>query len=185
MHQVHDGWYLPAKKQSCSFYNERPEAEISLLVIHCISLPEGRYGTGYVEQLFSGSLDCSCDESFEDLDGLEVSSHFFIDRVGEVSQFVSAEDRAWHAGISEFNGRQNCNDFSVGIELEGCDKECFSGAQYKALAELSAVLLRKYNIARDGVVGHSEIAPGRKTDPGPFFKWDKFYRLLDVQLQKF
>jgi AmpD protein len=173
-----NGWYQQAVRQPCDFYNARPEAEISLIVVHCISLPEGEYGTGCVEQLFAGCLDCQQHPSFNDLQGLEVSAHFFINRKGETKQFVSVNDRAWHAGQSSFNGRENCNDFSIGVELEGTDKTEFTAQQYQSLLELTLVLMKHYNIDSNNIVGHSDIAPGRKTDPGIGFDWSSFRQQL-------
>lgn len=166
------GWYAAARVQKSPNFNARPNNEISLLVIHNISLPAGNFGLPFIEQLLTGCLDCQADPSFAQLLGLEVSSHFLIRRDGELVQFVSCHDRAWHAGVSSFQGRQNCNDFSIGIELEGTDDTPFTGAQYQQLLALSLQLLNDYPaITPKRIVGHNEIAPGRKTDPGACFNW--------------
>lgn len=179
---LHDGWYSKARHLPSPFYNERPvDAAIRLLVIHNISLPKGQYGLPYIEHLFTGCLDCSAHPSFMDLDGVEVSSHFLIDRQGAISQFVSTEHRAWHAGVSCFNGVENCNDYSIGIELEGCDEQGYTQAQYQALIHLSDDLLAHYAIGLDNIVGHSDIAPGRKTDPGPYFDWRYYKAALQAE----
>ena len=121
MPKFDDGWYQSAEKKPSRFFNERPDSVIDLIVLHNISLPSGEFATGFVDDLFLGCLDCAAHESFADLIGVEVSSHFFIERDGSIKQFVSTQKRAWHAGISHYQGRDNCNDFSIGIELEGTD----------------------------------------------------------------
>ena len=169
------GWIVNVQRHSSPNCNARPQAEvIDLLVIHCISLPEGQYGTGYVKDLFLNQLDCSAHASFADLKGLKVSAHFFMSREGELHQFVSVFERAWHAGASQFQGRGNCNDFSIGVELEGTDKTTFTDAQYAALTELIKTLQQQFPaITAERIVGHSDIAPGRKTDPGIGFDWQR------------
>ena len=144
-----------------------------LLVIHCISLPEGRYGNGNIEALFCGRLDCDADPSFESLRGLRVSAHFVIAREGSVTQFVDLNARAWHAGQSVFQGRTGCNDFSIGIELEGCVNDDYAPQQIEALVFLCDEVIKKFPSVA-WVAGHSDIAPGRKTDPGPRFPWGQF-----------
>ncbi|WP_019531232.1 1,6-anhydro-N-acetylmuramyl-L-alanine amidase AmpD [Dasania marina] len=163
-------------------YNARPVPQtISLLVIHNISLPAGEFATPYVEQLFTNCLDCQAHPSFHDLERVQVSAHLFINRAGEVCQFVPFDQRAWHAGQSSFAGVVNCNDYSVGIELEGADDIAYTQAQYEKLAELSRYLQAHYPaITKDRITGHSTIAPGRKTDPGPAFDWPYFYQLLEL-----
>ena len=166
-------------KRPCRHYDARPDNEVSLLVIHNISLPAGQFGTRYVDDLFMGCIDCEAHDSFVDLKGLRVSAHCFIRRTGEVIQYVPFEKRAWHAGVSEFNGRQQCNDFSVGIELEGTDTEPYTQAQYNALHLVTKALMDKYpKITRSRIVGHCDIAPGRKTDPGESFDWPYFFDLV-------
>jgi AmpD protein len=174
--KIIDGWLNSAKRCVSPNYNERPvNTDISLLVLHNISLPAGCYGTGYVEQLFANCLDCHAHESFADLAGLEVSSHLFIDRQGQLTQFVPFQQRAWHAGTSCYQGRENCNDFSIGIELEGVDDSPYTEQQYQCLVQVTVALLNSYPALNvDKIVGHSDIAPGRKTDPGPAFDWQYF-----------
>ena len=154
-------------------YNLRPAgACVNLLVIHNISLPCGHYGGGHIEQLFLNCLDCSVHQSFSDLQNVEVSSHLLIDRVGEVTQFVPLNYRAWHAGESSYQGCFGCNDFSIGIELEGSDNDPYTSMQYQALIELTHSIMKVYpDITANRIVGHCEIAPKRKTDPGPAFDW--------------
>lgn len=152
---------------------------VDLLVIHNISLPPGQFGTGCVEQLFCNQLDFCRHESFDSLRGVTVSAHFFVQRDGAILQFVSTDARAWHAGASRFEGRDNCNDFSIGIELEGTDHVPFTDAQYAALLWLARGLMQNYSqLAPGRIVGHSDIAPGRKTDPGPAFDWARLRQAL-------
>ena len=160
-------------------WNERPGGEISLIVVHGISLPQGHFGNGYVEQLFLNRLDTGVHPDFDDLAGVNVSSHLFIARDGTISQFVAFDKRAWHAGKSAFEGRENCNDFSIGIELEGTDTSEYREAQYLALARVCDRLLETYGISPRHIVGHCDIAPGRKTDPGISFDWPRFRQLLN------
>jgi len=159
----------------------RPESEVvDLLVIHGISLPPGQYGGSYIHQLFTNTLDENEHEYFREIAGLRVSAHLLIDRKGGLTQYVAFNRRAWHAGASSFGDRGGCNDFSIGIELEGRDDEAYELIQYKRLAAVSNVLRTRWPaITRDRIVGHSDIAPGRKTDPGPAFDWGYFFRLLD------
>ncbi|MGY5452119.1 1,6-anhydro-N-acetylmuramyl-L-alanine amidase AmpD [Agarivorans sp. MS3-6] len=161
-----------AQQVPSPFYNQRPGCEPSLLVIHCISLPEGQYNNGHIDALFSGCLDCSLDASFADLAGLEVSAHLLITREGELKQYVPFNLRAWHAGVSSFEGREACNDYSIGIELEGTDSSEFTTEQYFSLQQVTKALLAHYpQLSKQRIVAHSEIAPGRKTDPGSGFDW--------------
>ncbi|MBD1581750.1 1,6-anhydro-N-acetylmuramyl-L-alanine amidase AmpD [Pseudoalteromonas sp. S16_S37] len=173
-------WLVEAQRRPCTFYNDRPEQEeISLLVIHNISLPAGQFGTPYVDALFCGTLDCSAHPSFVDLEGLKVSAHCFIKRDGRVLQYVPFSKRAWHAGVSSFAGREHCNDFSIGIELEGTDDCAYSEAQYNQLAAITTQLMQAYPaITKQRIVGHCDIAPGRKTDPGDAFQWSQFFNQL-------
>jgi AmpD protein len=174
------GWLNTAKKLESPNADLRPdENDISLLVIHNISLPPEQFGGPYIEQLFSNSLDPTEHPYFRDIYKLEVSSHLLIDRQGKITQFVPFDKRAWHAGASEFKGRQRCNDFSIGIELEGADHIPFSDIQYSVLAAVSRQILNQYPlITQDNIVGHSDIAPGRKTDPGEAFDWHRYRPLL-------
>lgn len=149
-------------------------AGIDVLVLHAISLPPRRYGGDFIEQFFTNRLDALAHPYFAELRGLEVSAHFLIKRGGELLQFVPTHKRAWHAGKSSFRGRDNVNDFSLGIELEGCDEEPFESAQYNVLSNLAEFLMDCYPaIQPQHIVGHNEIAPGRKTDPGPRFDWKR------------
>lgn len=163
--------------QNC---DERPDKEdVSVLVIHNISLPAGQFGTPYVHDLFMNCLQCSADPSFASLEGLKVSAHYFIDRHGDITEYVPCERRAWHAGKSSYRGRDQVNDFSIGIELEGTDHDPYTTAQYNALVDLTLEIMKQYpRITRDRIVGHRDIAPGRKTDPGDSFDWNRFYALL-------
>ncbi len=147
--------------------------------MHNISLPPGCFGGDHIESLFTNCLNPHEHPYFEAIAGLEVSAHFLIRRDGEIVQFVSTDDRAWHAGVSSWCERENCNDFSVGIELEGTDDDRYEPVQYQRLAALIRALRKRYpDIAADAIVGHSDIAPGRKTDPGPAFQWDHLRELL-------
>ena len=150
---------------------------MSLIVVHAISLPPGEFGGEGIVDLFSNCLDASAHPYFAQISSLRVSAHFLLRRDGELIQFVSCAQRAWHAGLSNWNGRQRCNDFSLGIELEGCDEMPFETAQYGALRELIRTLCVAYPI--EAVVGHSDIAPGRKTDPGPCFDWRQLASIGD------
>ena len=149
---------------------------VDLIVIHSISLPPGEFGNGNVQRLFTNQLDWNAAPYFEGIRGLEVSAHFFISRTGELWQFVSCNDRAWHAGKSSFDGRDNCNDYSIGIELEGLEGDTFEPAQYESLASLCAVILAHYPVAN--IAGHEHVAAGRKVDPGPGFDWLLLKRTL-------
>jgi AmpD protein len=174
-----DGWLPLAQRYDSPYFDARPgpvPADITLLVVHNISLPLGCFGGPHVSDLFTGRIDYNADPSFADLCGLKVSSHFFIRRDGRVIQYVSANDRAWHAGRSCFQGREKCNDFSIGVELEGSDFVAFEAAQYAALASLTNALQRHYPLT--DVQGHEHIAAGRKTDPGPLFDWEYYQKLL-------
>ncbi len=175
-----DGWWPGARRYDSPHHDPRPDPDdITLLVIHNISLPAGCYGGPHVSDLFTGRIDYNIDPSFADLRGLKVSSHFFIRRDGRVLQYVAAGERAWHAGRSAFRGRERCNDFSIGVELEGSDDTPFEAAQYRALAALTAALRQRYRLAEGR--GHEHIAPGRKTDPGPMFDWKYYQKLLRNQ----
>ena len=174
-HCLDGSWPEGLESHPSAFFNARPlNTEINLLVIHCISLPEGEYGHPYIQQLFTGTLDVKAHPSFESLEGLKVSAHLVITRSGKIMQFVPFDQRSWHAGVSSFQGRENCNDYSIGIELEGTDKDVFTDSQYVALNQVIALIQAKYpGITRDRIVGHSDIAPGRKADPGVGFDWKR------------
>jgi AmpD protein len=160
--------------------DDRPdEKDISGIVIHNISLPPGEFGGGWIEDLFLNSLDTTAHPYFASLDTLKVSAHLLIKRNGDVVQFVPFDKRAWHAGVSTWDGREKCNDFTVGIELEGCDDNRFEAAQYQALAMTIHALVKSYpGLSFEAIKGHSDVAPGRKTDPGPYFDWDRLKVLL-------
>ena len=173
-----NGWYSQAQRHDSPNFGPRPEgASIDLLVVHSISLPPGQYGGNEVQALFTNQLDWDAHPYFDQIRGLEVSSHFYIRRDGALLQFVSCDDRAWHAGQSAYRGRSNCNDDSIGIELEGLEGELFEPAQYACLARLSQDLAGQYPIAH--IAGHEHIAPGRKQDPGPGFDWAVLKSLTD------
>ena len=173
------GWWSLARRSRSPNFGPRPEGvAISLLVVHSISLPPGRYGGPWIEDFFLNRLDASVDPYFEAIRGLRVSAHFVVRRDGQLVQFVSCDQRAWHAGASSHRGRENCNDFSIGVELEGLEGEAFEAAQYDALVALSVALARRYPI--DAVAGHEHIAPGRKRDPGSGFEWRRFQSGLAV-----
>lgn len=156
-------------------FSDRLNEEISLLVIHNISLPPGQFGNNFVDQFFTNKLDPKKDPYFEEIYEMKVSSHLFIDREGLLTQFVPFNRAAWHAGVSEFKGRDNCNEFSIGIELEGTDDLEYPPNQYKTLIEATKALMEAYpNISVDNIVGHKDIAPIRKTDPGEAFDWDLY-----------
>lgn len=167
-----DGWVAGARRVPSTNCDERPEGSpIDLLVVHGISLPPGQFGGEAIEALFTNRLDCDAHPYYAALRGLRVSAHFLIRRDGELLQFVACERRAWHAGVSEFRGRTRCNDFSIGVELEGADACPYEPAQYRRLAGLVRGLRQRYRL--EHLAGHSDIAPGRKTDPGPLFDWDR------------
>jgi N-acetyl-anhydromuramoyl-L-alanine amidase len=165
-----DGWLDEVRRIDSPNFDARPPgSSIELIVIHNISLPPGIYGGGHIERLFTNALDVSADPFFAHIVGARVSAHILIDRNGKTAQFVSCTQRAWHAGTSVFNGRTHCNDFSIGIELEGTDFEPFADAQYRSLNLLIDAILSAYPIK--AILGHADIAPDRKTDPGPHFDW--------------
>jgi AmpD protein len=168
--------YLASPNCDC-----RPDGEMpGLLVIHGISLPPGEYGGPWIDALFTNTLDPHAHSYFAKIYQLHVSSHLLIRRDGEQVQYVPFNKRAWHAGVSSYQGREGCNDFSIGIELEGADDEAYEPVQYRVLAESIAALLAAYpELSAERITGHSDIAPGRKTDPGPYFDWSRFHQLLE------
>jgi AmpD protein len=171
------GWLSGVRRVASPNYDARPaRTNIELLVIHGISLPPNEYGGDAIERFFTNVLDHAEHPYFEQLKGVRVSSHFLVRRNGQIIQFVPCSKRAWHAGASTWQKRTRCNDFSIGVELEGSDFEPYEELQYVALARLTRYLRRAYPI-RD-IAGHSDIAPERKTDPGPFFDWEKIRKLL-------
>lgn len=168
----HEGWLSEARRIPSPNCDERPAGCVAeLLVIHAISLPPEEFGGPGVEALFTNTLDASAHPYYAKIHHLRVSAHFFIRRDGELLQFVSTRQRAWHAGVSCWEGRERCNDFSLGIELEGSDTQAFEAAQYAQLNRLVACLAAHHPL--QAISGHSDIAPGRKTDPGPFFDWNQ------------
>ncbi len=174
------GW-LPGAHAvpSPNFDARSPNAAIDLVVIHAISLPPGEFGGPYIEQLFTNRLEAGAHPYFAAIDGLRVSAHFLIRRDGRLIQFVDIFARAWHAGESNWQGRTHCNDFSIGVELEGCDEQSFTDAQYARLGSLLEDLFELLpTLSVEGLVGHSDIAPARKTDPGPHFDWNRVRQTL-------
>ena len=171
------GWWSGAQRIASPNFNARPAGvEIGLALIHSISLPPGVYGGDAIERLFTNRLDWRAHPYFAQIEGLEVSSHFVVRRDGALLQFVSCDERAWHAGASQWQGRADCNDYSVGIELEGLEGGAFEPAQYDALLTLLVALARRYPITR--IAGHEHVAPGRKSDPGSGFDWPLLQRRL-------
>lgn len=179
-YSLQNHWLAEAVAVPSPNCSARPDdVEVDLLVIHNISLPPGKFGTGCVDQLFCNELDPNGHPFFAGLEKLRVSSHLLIDRAGRVRQYVSFDQQAWHAGQSCFRGRERCNEFSIGIELEGTDDTAFTEQQYSTLVAVTCVLLQTYpGLSDDHIVGHSDIAPGRKTDPGPCFDWSYYRRQL-------
>lgn len=179
-----DGWLSKAKQLASPNFGPRPaDAIVDLIVVHSISLPPGTYGGSKVQQFFTNQLDWDEHPYFQSIRGMAVSAHLYIDRDGHLWQFVSCDQRAWHAGASAFKGRDNCNDFSIGIELEGLEGEQFEPAQYAKLAETCHLLRHRYPITH--VVGHQHIAPGRKCDPGSGFDWPRFRQAVGWEPQCF
>lgn len=171
-----------ARQVASSNQDERPDGEISLIVIHGISLPAGHFGGSYVESLFCNELDVNEHPDLTELDGVRVSSHLFIRRNGEVTQFVPFDRRAWHAGESTYGARSNCNDFSIGIELEGTDTSEYTDKQYNLLVMICCELIQHYRIPPDAITGHADIAPARKTDPGESFDWSRLKKGIESGL---
>ena len=168
------GWINGAEILKSPNFDERKD-DVSLIVIHAISLPPAKYGSNHIDRFFLNELDPTEDPYFKEISDLKVSSHFLIERTGILKQFVSTNSRAWHAGESSFQGKNNCNDFSIGIELEGTDNSIFEDVQYSKLIELTRTLMQNYpKISKNRIVGHSFIAPGRKSDPGDFFDWKNY-----------
>jgi AmpD protein len=178
--ELPDGLLSGARQCPSPYQDARPDGcVISLVVVHGISLPAREFGGPWIERLFCGTLDCAAHAGFAALAGLRVSAHFLIRRDGELIQYVPCAQRAWHAGVSLFEGRECCNDFSIGIELEGADEVAYEDIQYQRLAAVLRALMLAYpDITPARIVGHSDIAPGRKTDPGPAFDWPRLRALL-------
>jgi AmpD protein len=179
-----DGWYSTAQRLPSPNFEARPEqVEPTLIVVHNISLPPDEFGGNAIAEFFQNRLDHDAHPYYDHLRGMRVSSHFVIRRDGALEQYVSCNERAWHAGASSFLGRERCNDFSVGIELEGSDRCPFEAAQYASLNEVVRALAERYPI--EALAGHSDIAPGRKTDPGPHFEWPRLQRDTELAAKYF
>jgi N-acetyl-anhydromuramoyl-L-alanine amidase len=175
-----DGWYKFAQPRHSPNFGPRPiDTAVDLIVLHSISLPPGHYGGEEVQALFTNQLDWDAHPYFQQIRGLEVSAHFFVRRNGNLMQFVSCNDRAWHAGRSHYKGQDDCNNHSVGIELEGLEGDTFELAQYETLSSLCAALVQQYPIQH--IAGHEHIAPERKKDPGPGFDWFLFQRAVGLK----
>ncbi len=177
--KVMDGQLMGARQLASPNFNQRPDdTDIQLIVIHNISLPPSQFGGGYIEQFFKNQLDWNVHPYFKTIEGMQVSTHLLILRTGEVVQCVNFNDRAWHAGRSSYLAKKECNDYSIGIELEGSDDTDFETIQYKILVDVVATLQHAYPKTIQHIAGHSDIAPGRKTDPGPHFQWTHFRAAL-------
>ncbi|MGR8940423.1 MAG: 1,6-anhydro-N-acetylmuramyl-L-alanine amidase AmpD [Gammaproteobacteria bacterium] len=175
-------WLVGANRIESPNFDDRPDADdVSLIVIHCISLPPGEFGHSYIDQLFCNRLDPALHPYFDGIYRLKVSAHLLIKRCGEITQYVPFDKCAWHAGASSYRGRARCNDFSIGIELEGVETIAYTEAQYRQLAKVIKSLLAHYpTLSRQQIAGHCDIAPERKTDPGASFDWKKLQQLLDA-----
>lgn len=179
-----DGWYRFARHLKSPNFGARPQGSpIDLIVLHSISLPPGQYGGDEVQRLFTNELDWDSHPYFEHIRNMQVSAHFYIRRNGELWQFVGTHQRAWHAGKSSYQGRENCNDYSIGIELEGLEGDVFESAQYDSLAALCAAIGQHHRCTH--VAGHEHIAPGRKSDPGTGFDWPRLTKMLDWNIACF
>ncbi|MCM1960734.1 1,6-anhydro-N-acetylmuramyl-L-alanine amidase AmpD [Acinetobacter modestus] len=177
--QVQAGKLIGATQIASPNFNTRPDdTGIQLIVIHNISLPPSQFGGGYIQQFFQNKLDWSIHPYFQTIEGMQVSAHLLILRTGEVIQFVNFNDRSWHAGRSSYLAQKECNDYSIGIELEGSDDLPFEIEQYQALVEVVTLLRQAYPKIQNHIAGHSDIAPKRKTDPGLYFDWQLFRQLL-------
>ncbi|MEB5971949.1 1,6-anhydro-N-acetylmuramyl-L-alanine amidase AmpD [Pantoea dispersa] len=177
--KLEHGWISSARKVPSPHFNARPDNEPpSLLIIHNISLPPGEFGGPWIDRLFTGTLPADAHPYFADIAQLRVAAHCLIRRDGELVQYVSFDQRAWHAGISQFAGRENCNDFSMGIELEGTDTLPYTDAQYAMLQQVTRLLMQHYPLTPQRITGHSDIAPERKTDPGPAFDWIRYKQAI-------
>ena len=174
------GWLQPVEIVRSPNYDGRPEnSKIKLVVVHGISLPPGEFGGGFIQQFFSNQLDANAHDYFAEIAQMRVSAHCLIERSGHIIQFVSFYDCAWHAGVSNWHGEEACNSFSIGIELEGTDEMPYSDAQYSELGKLVLCLRKHFPEIDDGAVcGHCDIAPGRKTDPGPAFDWNRLRNVI-------
>lgn len=178
--QIKDGWLVNERRVLSPHFDQRPEPQdISLLIIHYISLPPEQFGGGYIDDFFQGKLDPQAHPYFQEISPLRVSAHCLIERTGRITQYVNFADRAWHAGLSCFEGRDKCNDFAIGIELEGSNEQPFTDAQYLALQALTQEIMRAYpHITKERIVGHCDVSPGRKIDPGQYFDWQRYLQKI-------
>ncbi len=181
MYYISDGWFEQARKVCSPNYNKRPDnTAVNAIIIHSISLPPGCYDGDDISQFFSNLLDCDKDPYYDAIRDMQVSAHLLIRRTGELIQYVSCHSRAWHAGQSQLAGQDNCNNFSIGIELEGTDSSLFESLQYDTLTAVVMSLMSYFpEITQERIVGHSDIAPGRKTDPGTGFNWSQWQTQLN------
>ena len=177
---IKDGWLVNERRVLSPHFDQRPEPQdISLLIIHYISLPPEQFGGGYIDDFFQGKLDPQAHPYFKEISPLRVSAHCLIERTGRITQYVNFADRAWHAGLSCFDGRDKCNDFAIGIELEGSNEQPFTDAQYLALQALTQEIMRTYpHITKERIVGHCDVSPGRKIDPGQYFDWQRYLQKI-------
>lgn len=182
---IENGEILNVRQVPSPHFDARPQGkmgEISLLVIHYISLPPDKFGANFIDDFFQGRLDPNAHPYFEHLANVRVSAHCLINRKGEITQYVNLNDRAWHAGLSQWHGREKCNDFAIGIELEGSNNQPFTSAQYATLVELTHAIQKAYpQITSDRIVGHCHIAPKRKIDPGQYFNWTGYFNTLKAR----
>lgn len=178
--QIKDGWLLDERRVLSPHFDQRPDPQdISLLIIHYISLPPEQFGGGYIDDFFQGKLDAQAHPYFQEISLLRVSTHCLIERTGRITQYVSFNDRAWHAGLSYFEGREKCNDFAIGIELEGSNEQPFTTQQYDTLQRLTRQIMQAYpRITKERIVGHCDVSPGRKIDPGQYFDWQRYLQNL-------
>ena len=181
LQDIEQGWLKDCRQILSPHFDARPDPQdISLLVIHYISLPPEQFGGGYIDDFFQGKLDPSVHPYFEEIYQIRVSAHCLIERDGRITQYVNFNDRAWHAGLSSFQGREKCNDFAIGIELEGSNEQPFTNAQYQALETLTKRIMKAYpKITCERIVGHADISPGRKIDPGQYFDWTRYLHALN------
>ncbi|TYA50589.1 1,6-anhydro-N-acetylmuramyl-L-alanine amidase AmpD [Aggregatibacter actinomycetemcomitans] len=178
--QIKDGWLLDERRMLSPHFDQRPDPQdISLLIIHYISLPPEQFGGGYIDDFFQGKLDAQTHPYFQEISLLRVSAHCLIERTGRITQYVNFNDRAWHAGLSYFEGREKCNDFAIGIELEGSNEQPFTAQQYDTLQRLTRQIMQAYpRITKERIVGHCDVSPGRKIDPGQYFDWQRYLQYL-------
>ncbi|QTO01989.1 1,6-anhydro-N-acetylmuramyl-L-alanine amidase AmpD [Aggregatibacter sp. 2125159857] len=178
--KIDNGWLTNTRKVISPHFDLRPDPQdISLLIIHYISLPPEQFGSSDIDDFFQGKLDPHRHPYFAEISTLRVSAHCLINRAGEITQYVNFNDRAWHAGVSCFEGREKCNDFAIGIELEGSNEQPFTTQQYASLQHLTQVIMQAYPlITKERIVGHCDVSPGRKIDPGQYFDWTRYLQAL-------